>query len=101
MRIRIGTIEIEASNREDFEWLLNQQLPKLRGGATASANDEAPITLVSGKRFRRTKDELARGLSPEQAMAERAQNGGNPLVESDEDRGLKFDGEVDLTKIPE
>lgn len=86
MRLKVGEIEIEAATEQEFEWLRNQiaSLQTLQPLKTKAPSGELRVVpLSTGDRIRRTKDEQARGLTIEEAIAERRANQGLPKIQDD------------------
>lgn len=92
MRLKIGDVEIEADSNEQFDFLLGK-IETVRTQAKTSSQNYTPKT---EGRIKRTADEKARGLSIDEARAERQARGGKQSDES----GEAFSGEIDLAHVP-
>lgn len=103
MRITVGDITLEGANLGELASLqeMISSLREVAKTATPSVAKVPAYALKTDGRIRRTQDELSRGLSPEQALAERQLNGGHAQV-SDEDKGASFQSsdELDLDTPP-
>lgn len=92
MRLKVGDVEIEADSNEQFDFLLG----KIERVRTQAKTSSTSYPLKTEGRIKRTRDELNRGLSIEQALAERQANGGKTNSET----GEAFSGEIDLAHVP-
>lgn len=105
LRLKVGDVEIEVDGSDKdlteygkFEWLL-EKVEAVRNMAHATSTPNEKLIRPVGERIRRTKDEMTRGLSIEEAIAERVANGNPSAGASEENKGEAFKGELNLEEL--
>ena len=100
-KARIGDVILAANTREDFDWLMDKvaRLRMLSQPIKPSVREPSTERVLSvDGRIRRTIDEIARGLTIEQALEERKANHGVAPI-SEDNRGVAFTGNLDVTEL--